>query len=498
MRKNGMLMPVFALPSEYGIGCFSKAAYEFADLLAEAGQSLWQILPLGPTGYGDSPYQSFSTFAGNPYFIDLEQLMKAGLLSAAECEPLRTPESSPIDYQSLYQTRFELLKKAYQRSDIHTDPGYQAFCREQAGWLEDYALFMAVKAEYGEGTWHQWEPGIRFRDSEAVLAYRRRLAEEIDYYKYLQYLFGQQWLELKAYANGKGIEIIGDIPIYVAADSADVWAHPELFRLDDDYLPTAVAGCPPDSFSASGQLWGNPLYDWPVHQEQDYEWWIRRIAHCFSWYDIVRIDHFRGFDEYYSVPYQAATARNGTWCKGPGMDLFAAVRQALGPLRIIAEDLGFLTDSVIQLLRESGYPGMKVLQFAFDSREESDYLPHNYHSNCVVYTGTHDNDTLKGWYQNLKEEDRLMACLYTNSNPGDEEELHRALICLAMGSVADNCIIPVQDYLGIGSEGRINTPSTLGGNWQWRMPRDAFTGERIRQIKRMTELYGRRGRGEII
>lgn len=493
MRRNGVLMPISALSSEYGIGCFSKEAYEFADMLEQAGQSLWQILPLGPTGYGDSPYQSFSTFAGNPYFIDLKQLIDKGLLRPDECEPVKTAADAPIDYQRLYETRFDLLRKAFERSGIREKPEYLKFCREQAEWLDDYALFMAVKQFNNGRSWELWEDGIRFRRPESVSEYRLKLSGEIEYYRYLQHTFFEQWQKLKLYANRKGIEIIGDIPIYVAPDSADIWANPDLFQLDAKGVPVAVAGCPPDSFSATGQLWGNPLYDWPAHKAEHYRWWIRRIAHCFKLYDIVRIDHFRGFDEYYSIPYGERTARHGSWCRGPGIELFEVLKEALGPLKIIAEDLGFLTESVERLLADSGYPGMKVLQFAFDSREDSDYLPHNYPRECVVYTGTHDNDTLKGWYETIKEEDRNMACLYMNRCPDDPGGMNWPLICLAMGSVADTCIIPVQDFLETGPEGRINTPSTLGGNWEWRMKRDAFDEALIQKIRVLTEVYGRRG-----
>ncbi|MEI3218677.1 MAG: 4-alpha-glucanotransferase [Lachnoclostridium sp.] len=496
MRKSGMLLPVSALPSKYGIGCFSKEAYEFIDVLKQSGQSLWQILPLGPTGYGDSPYQSFSTFAGNPYFIDFEVLIKEGFLLKSECEAADFGDSEvSIDYEKMYYARLNILHKAYERSKeagILESESYYRFCEKQSYWLFDYALYMAVKSQFHGKSWDKWEEDIRFRKPEAITRYREELKEEIQFYQYLQYKFDEQWNALKEYANCNGIKIIGDIPIYVAFDSADTWANPSLFQFDDRKLPVAVAGCPPDGFSATGQMWGNPLYDWEYHKSTGYEWWLKRIAHCFELYDIVRIDHFRGFDEYYSIPYGDKTAENGVWKKGPGMDLFAAVKAKLGNLSIIAEDLGFLTDSVKTLLAESGFPGMKVLQFAFDSREESDYLPHNYAPNCVVYTGTHDNDTIQGWYGAIAKEDKKLALDYLNNRTTPEEDIHWDYIALAMRSVADTCIIPVQDYLGLGSEARINIPSTLGGNWTWRMEKDAFDSELIAKIERLTRICGRR------
>lgn len=495
MRQNGILLPVSSLPSPYGIGCFSKEAYDFIDRLKEAGQTLWQILPLGPTSYGDSPYQSFSTFAGNPYFIDLESLIDEGLLTKEECDGADFgSRSDRVDYGRLYRNRFRVLRKAcenaIERGIMQTEE-YEKFREQEAQWLSDYALFMAVKDRFSGKSWEHWDEDIRLRRPEAMEKYRVLLREAIIFYEFLQYEFHRQWMRLKAYANINGIRIIGDIPIYVAFDSADTWADPDLFQLDGDNVPVAVAGCPPDGFSATGQLWGNPLYDWDYHESVGYAWWIRRIRHCFQIYDMVRIDHFRGFDEYYSVPYGDESAVNGSWRKGPGMKLFRAVRRELGELPIIAEDLGFLTDGVRTLLKESGYPGMKVLQFAFDSREESDYLPHNYGRNCVVYTGTHDNDTLLGWYDAITPEDKEMALTYLNNRGADEKQIHWDYICLAMRSVADTCIIPMQDLLGLGTGARINTPSTLGGNWVWRMEKGAFAEELAGKLKKLTKLYGR-------
>ena len=492
MRRNGMLLPIASLPSPYGIGGFSKEAYEFIDLLEETGQKLWQILPLGPTSYGDSPYQSFSTFAGNPYFIDLDTLAEKGWLTKEACEASDYGDNeSYIDYGRIYNSRFVLLKQAFLNSDILTDEKFTEFCKANQHWLPDYALYMALKNQNDGKSWIEWEEEIRLRKPEAVEYYKKELEEECNFYEFLQYEFHEQWTKVKEYAHEKGIQIVGDVPIYVAFDSADTWANPELFQLDEKNLPLGVAGCPPDAFSATGQLWGNPLYNWAYHKKTGYDWWLKRIAYCFDLYDIVRIDHFRGFDEYYSIPYGDETAVNGHWEKGPGMDLFNTVKEKLGELDIIAEDLGFLTESVFQLLKDSGYPGMKVLQFAFDPSEDSDYLTYKYQRNCVVYTGTHDNDTTAGWFEKLSDGDKEVALRYMNSFYTPKEEQHWDLIALAMRSTADICIIPVQDFLGLGSEARINMPSTLGDNWKWRMTKGAFSEELKEKIRRMTKLYGR-------
>ncbi len=412
-RESGILLPVSSLPSRYGIGCFSREAYEFVDWLKETGQSYWQILPLGPTSYGDSPYQSFSTFAGNPYFISLEALIEEGVLTEEECEEADFgSRADSIDYAKIYRARFPLLRKAYERSRVSEDPEFCRFREENGWWLKDYALYMAVKARFDQKAWTEWAEDIRLRWNNAMDYYRRELYFDIEFHEYLQYQFFKQWTKLKTYANSKGIRIVGDIPIYVAMDSADAWANPQLFQLDGDNRPTAVAGCPPDGFSATGQLWGNPLYNWEYHRNTGYGWWISRLAHCYRLYDVVRIDHFRGFDEYYSIPADADTAVDGHWEKGPGLSFFQTIAAALGEKEIIAEDLGYVTDSVRQLVRDTGYPGMKVLEFAFDSRDSgcaSDYLPHNYPENCVVYTGTHDNETIAGWFKSIHPEERTLA-----------------------------------------------------------------------------------------
>ncbi len=490
MRKSGILMPVSSIPSRYGIGTFSRQAYAFIDSLEKAGQSYWQILPLGPTGYGDSPYQSFSTFAGNPYYIDLEALVEVGWLTAADCDSCDFGDDDEyIDYEKIYLSRFKVLKKAFRKSRIGQDADYQAFVKENGDWLDDYALYMAVKNSFGGVSWSEWDEDIKLRRPAALKRYREKYAEEVDFYRFQQYLFAKQWFALKAYANGMGIEIIGDIPIYVAFDSADTWANPELFQLDKTLTPVAVAGCPPDSFSATGQLWGNPLYRWDYHKKTGYAWWLRRMAYCYKLYDVVRIDHFRGFDEYYSIPYGDETAEFGHWEKGPGYDIFQAIKTNLGKKAVIAEDLGFLTKSVINLVKKTGYPGMKILQFAFDSREENDYLPHNYTANSIVYTGTHDNDTTLGWFGQLNRKDKKFARRYLNIR--GNKDVQWAFIRAAMASVSDTCVIPMQDYLGLGAEARINIPSTLGTNWKWRMREGAFTDELAERICEMTKLYAR-------
>ena len=497
MRASGILMPVFSLPSRYGIGSFSKSAYQFVDMLKKAGQKYWQILPLCPTSYGDSPYQSFSTYAGNPYFIDLDQLIEEKLLTRKECQACDFGDDpQDIDYGKLYENRMPLLKLAYERSLEKPDPKFTAFWTENAWWLDDYALFMAVKDRFDGVAWNEWAEDIRLRWSNAMDYYRRELYYEIEFYSYLQFVFMKQWKKLKNYANINGIEIIGDIPIYVAFDSADAWANPELFQFDAENLPTAVAGCPPDGFSADGQLWGNPLYRWDYHRETGFDWWIRRIAYCSELYDVVRIDHFRGFDEYYSIPYGDTTARNGHWEKGPGIALFEAAKNRLGELNIIAEDLGYITDSVKKLVADSGFPGMKVLEFAFDSREKSDYLPYTYEKNSVVYTGTHDNETIAGWYAGLDKSDLKMCTDYMNIDRIPGKEYHWDFIRLAMLSVSDLCVIPIQDYLGLDNRARINHPSTLGTNWRWRLAKGKLSASLLKEIREMTRISGRLQNGE--
>lgn len=491
-RASGVLLPITSLPSKYGIGCFSKEAYKWVDQLKEAGQSYWQILPLSPTSYGDSPYQSFSSFAGNPYYIDLEQLIEEGLLTKKECAKADFGDNpSYIEYSKIYENRFDLLRLAYDRSNIAENPEYQEFVRENASWLEDYSLFMGVKARFGGISWDKWAEDIRKRWNFAIDYYLEHCRYDIEFQKYVQFLFKKQWDKLKKYANDNGIQIVGDIPIYVAFDSADAWAMPELFQFDENFQPKAVAGCPPDAFSATGQLWGNPLYRWEHHKYTGYEWWCRRLEHCFKLYDVVRIDHFRGFDEYYSIPFGAETAVDGHWEKGPGIDLFRTLHEKLGEKQIIAEDLGTLTPSVEKLLEDSGYPGMKVLEFAFDPNSESKYLPHLYDKNCVVYTGTHDNETLVQWYKGLDKATKAFTVEYLNNAHTPANEKHWDFVRLAMMSTADTCITPVQDLLGLGQEARMNHPSTIGNNWKWRMDSKMLPKAIQKKMYKLTRLSGR-------
>lgn len=492
MRASGILLPVSSLPSKYGIGCFSKEAYEFVDMVACAGQKYWQILPLGPTSYGDSPYQSFSTFAGNPYFIDLDTLVEEGLILREECESCDWGESPEVvDYGQIYQMRYPLLRKAYNRSGCSENPEFIRFVEENKSWLDDYSLFMALKDQFGGACWDEWEEDIRLRNPIVMELCREKLRSEIGFQQYIQFLFEVQWKKLKEYANQKGIEIIGDIPIYVAFDSADTWANPELFQFNAQNHPEAIAGCPPDAFSDIGQVWGNPLYRWEYHKKTNYRWWAERIQYCKKRYDVIRIDHFRGFDEYYSIPYGEKTAKNGHWEKGPGVAFFESIKKQVPDLNIILEDLGYNTESVKQLVKDCGYPGMKILEFGFDSREPGNYIPYTYERNNVVYTGTHDNETLAGWYGSMAKSDREWLLEYLGKTELTTEQLCWEMIRMAFQSVCNLCVVPVQDYLCLGNEARINKPATVQGNWSWRMKDGAMTEALIAKIKRLTEVYGR-------
>ncbi len=495
MRKAGILFPIFSLPANYGIGTLGKGAYDFVDFLKEAGQSVWQILPLGPTGSGDSPYQSFSSFAGNPYFIDLETLISDGLLTKAECDAIDFG-SNPldIDYEKLYFGRFKLYRKAYDRAKkkgILDENKYKKFIKNNSYWIKDYALYMAVKDSFGGVNFMEWDEPIRRRDKKAIATYEKKLADEIECYKFQQFLFATQWEKLKKYANKKGIEIIGDIPIYVAFDSADTWANPELFELDPKGFPTKVAGCPPDCFTADGQLWGNPLYNWPEHKKTGYKWWLNRMKKCFELYDIVRIDHFRGFDEYWAVPYGDKTAVGGKWLKGPGYSLFAAINKEFGNGRIIAEDLGFITDSVRNLIKKCGYPGMKILEFGCDGNSGNPYLPHNYKdTNTVLYVGTHDNETLAGWLKNRERWQFDWMKGYFGILK--DEELHMQIIRKTYESTADTVIFQMQDLLKLDNHARINEPATCGSNWQWRMLPGAEKKVDVKYLDWMAGMFSRK------
>ena len=490
-RSCGILLPVFSLPSPYGIGTLGQAAYDFVDFLRQARQSWWQILPLGPTGYGDSPYQSFSAYAGNPYFIDLDLLRRDGLLTAQEIASLAWgSDPSRVDYAALYENRFVLLQKAAERGWARDREEVQLFTRQNAHWLPDYALYMAVKRHFGEKPWTQWpDDAIRLRRPEAMTRYRQELADEIRVFTYCQFLFFRQWNALRAYAHEQGVGIIGDLPIYVSMDSADVWAEPAFFQLDSNGYPTETAGVPPDCFSRDGQLWGNPLYRWEAMKADGYGWWIRRVDGAAKLYDMLRIDHFRGFESYWAVPCGAATAKNGRWVKGPGMDLVQVLRGWFPQVPFIAEDLGFLTPEVRELLADAGLPGMKVLEFAFDSREPSSYLPHLYTPHCVCYTGTHDNAPLPAWKEEADPDDLALAVQYLGLN--EEEGFHWGVLRGGMSSVAELFMAQMQDYLGLGAESRINTPGEPVGNWQWRLHPGQLTAALSRRMAHMARLYGR-------
>lgn len=493
MRRSGVLLHLSSLPSPGGIGTMGQAARDFVDALQESGQSCWQLLPICPTSYGDSPYQTYSTFAGNPYFIDLEELERQGLLESREYRQVdweSTPER--VNYGAMYRKRYPILRRAAERFLQNVPEDFEGFCRRNAFWLEDFALFMALKDFHGGVSWTEWAPEYRNRDAESLAKAGERLAEEVSFWRVVQYLFFGQWKALKAYAGEHGITMIGDLPIYVALDSVDVWAHPELFQLDENKVPREVAGCPPDGFAADGQLWGNPLFDWDYMKRDDYVWWVQRIGYLCEVYDILRIDHFRGFDSYYAIPYGETTARNGVWKQGPGIRLFEAVERALGRRPIIAEDLGYLTDSVRQLLRESGFPGMKVMEMAFDSRDTSgsEYLPYNFVRNCVAYTGTHDNDTIVGWFQNADAADAEYAREYLGIS--EETEQNWRMMDALWASVAELTVVQAQDLLGLGSEARMNRPSTVGNNWVWRAQPGFFTQEIRDRLKRRMRLYGRK------
>ena len=490
MRRAGVLLPISCIPSKYGIGGFSKEAYEVVDFLKKAGQKLWQILPLGPTSYGDSPYQSFSCFAGNPYFIDVEKFIEKGWISEKDCEESEYGDNPVyINYEKIYKGRYKLLKKAYKASNIIEDQKFIDFCEDNKEWLDNYALFMAIKNANNDVCWIEWPEGLKLRKPNEIKIVSKSYSDDILFHKFMQYEFYIQWMKLKKYANDQGIKIVGDIPIYAALDSSDVWAEPKLFQLDKESLPIKVAGCPPDAFSEDGQLWGNPLYTWEYHKERGYDWWMRRFEKVFSLYDIVRIDHFRAFDEYFSIPFEDSTAKNGEWVAGPGIELFELMKKRLGKKEVIAEDLGFLTPSVLKLVKKTGFPGMKVLLFAFDEHEPSSYLPHNYDKNCIVYTGTHDNDTIEGWIKSASKGDVRFARKYLGVS--SNKKLREAMIRAGLSSVADTFIAPIQDYLGLDNAARINHPSTLGGNWEWRLTKDQLTEELAKEMANLVKIYAR-------
>ena len=493
-RSSGILLHPTSLPGKYGIGSLGKEAYKFVDFLKKSNQKLWQIFPLGPTGYGDSPYQCFSSFAGNPYLIDFDLLIEQNLLTEEDLKDVNFGGNEEyIDYGAIYNQKYPLLRKAYENFKANGNKELkeklETFKTENSSWLDDYSLYISLKNHFNGLPWNEWEDDIRTRKEAAINKYKAELANEIEYHNFIQFLFFTQWNNVKKYANDNGIKIIGDIPIFVAVDSSDAWANPEIFLFDPELKPVKVAGVPPDYFSATGQLWGNPLYDWDKLKELNYKWWVDRVKANLSTCDIIRIDHFRGFDEYWAVPYGDKTAENGTWCPGPRTDLFNAIKNELGELPIIAEDLGTMTQGVIDLREATGFPGMKILGFAFDSKEENDYLPHTYTKNCVVYTGTHDNDTLIGWFTKANEDDKQFARNYLNSR--SDTEIHWDAIRGAWSSVASMAIAPIQDFLGLGSEARINTPGVAAGNWQWRLRDGVLTDELAERIAKLTKVYSR-------
>ncbi len=525
IRKGGVLAHVSSMPSKYGIGDLGKGTLDFIDFLYEAKQSLWQILPLGPTSFGDSPYQCFSTFAGNHFLISLDILVEDGLLKESDLEGCSAFSHDIVEYGDVINYKNKVLKKAsanfFSSLTGTKKKEYDKFLSESA-WLDDYALFMALKYYFIDqrantfetpewhaykkineklltkdqindffygAVWNSWPTDISQREPKAIKEYSLKLKEEIDMHKFLQFEFFRQWALVKAYAKKKEIEIIGDIPIFIAMDSADVWANSDLFYLDKIGNPTEVAGVPPDYFSATGQLWGNPLYKWDAHKKEKYKWWVSRVKSMLTIVDYIRIDHFRGFDEYWAVPYGEKTAINGTWNKGPGKDLFDAINKELGNLPIIAEDLGVITDTVEALRDDLGLPGMKILQFAFEKNAQNAYLPHNFtNSNCVIYTGTHDNDTTKGWYEKTTEEERDYLRRYLNVSG---EDVAWDLIRLAWSSSAMYAVTPIQDMLSLGSEGRMNTPGVAVGNWQYRVRKESLTSDIASRLAYLSDIFER-------
>ncbi len=490
MRECGVLMHITSLPGPYGVGTMGKKAFDFVDFLASAGQSWWQLLPLGPTGYGDSPYQSASAYAGNPYLIDLDLLCQEGLVTQEELNSFCWCHSEEkVDYGLLYQNRWSVLRLCYSR--FAGGQEFEAFCRENEGWLADFALFMALKNAKGGQSWYQWEAGLKHRWPQAIAQAREQYGDEIRFQSFVQYLFARQWTALRSYAGSKGIRFIGDVPIYVPLDSVEVWCAPELFQLDEALVPTAVAGCPPDAFSEDGQLWGNPLYRWDVMKQDGYAWWLRRMAAAGKLYDVVRLDHFRGFEAYWAVPYGDDTAKNGKWVKGPDHDFITTLLRELPQLSLIAEDLGFLTEEVLALRDDFSLPGMKVLGFAFDSREPSEYLPHTYPENCVCYTGTHDNQTTQQWFDTAPAEAVEYAKEYMALT--EEEGYVWGMIRTAYASVSKLAMVPMQDFLALGANSRMNFPGTLTDcNWTWRAKDDIMSSGLAERILQMAILYGRK------
>lgn len=489
-KKAGILLPIFSLPSNYGIGTFGDEAYKFIDFLKKAGQSYWQILPLGPTSFGDSPYASFSTFALNPYFIDLDVLISEKLIDTNDVKPLNIKFSNAINYKWLYDTRFIILKRAYQNGITKCKEEFTKFKKENKSWLDDYALFMSLKKCFNDSAWIHWpDKRIIKRDKEAINDYKKHLGDDIEFYKFIQYLAYKQYFKLKKYANKNGIKIIGDVPIYVPLDSCDIWANPEQFKLTSALLPKEVSGVPPDAFTKDGQLWGNPIYNWNLMKKDNYNWWIKRIKGASSLYDVVRIDHFRGFESYWSVKYGSATAKNGVWKKGPSTNFLNVLKKRLPKVEYIAEDLGYHTKAVQNMLDDFGYPGMKVLEFAFDSKEPSDHLPHQYTYNFVSYLGTHDNSTCLGYLKSLDKKTLKYVKNYCGLNT--KEGYVWGMIRVGMQSEAKLFVVQLQDYLNLDDKARINTPGTVGKNWLWRTKKDSYNAKLANKIYKITKNSSR-------
>ena len=485
MRTSGILLPIFSLPNSYGIGTLGKEAYDFVDFLEKCHQTYWQVLPIGPTSYGDSPYQSFSVFAGNPYFIDFDLLKEEGLLEESDYEEY-LDESLSIDYGKIYNTRYLVLRRAYSKFDIKLLKNFE---KENSDWLEDFSLFMTLKDYHHGVSFLEWEDDYKFRNKKALASFKKEHLDDVNFWKFTQYYFFKQWNDLRVYANSKGIKIIGDMPIYTALDSSDVWASSNLFQLGTDLKPKLVAGCPADDFAPLGQLWGNPLYDYKAMKETNYAWWVRRVEVSIKLFDTIRIDHFRGFEAYFAIPASDSDALRGKWKKGPNVGLFNAIKNALGEVDIIAENLGFLTEGVHKMLNRLGYPGMKILEFGFDPKGDSEHMPHYLTPNDVVYTGTHDNPPVRAWYDSLNDEEKAFLHEYLYfSNP---YEVGNELIRAALASVCNLAIIPFWDYLQKGNEARINTPSVLGGNWTFRIEKNDMNKDLCSYIAKLTKAYRR-------
>lgn len=488
-RGAGILLAVSSLPSPYGIGTLGKSAYDFVDKLTHSDQTYWQVLPVGQTSYGDSPYQCFSAFAGNPYYIDLDMLVEEGLLTVEDILKYDWGQDEEyIDYEKLYNSRYIVLRNAYSKWKNNIPEDYKKFLIKNKYWIEDYSLFMACKDHFKGTSWYQWEDSIKNREDEGIKKYSHHLKDEMDFWKFIQYEFMSQWKKLQVYCRLNGIKIIGDIPIYAALDSCDVWVHPELYQLDEDKMPLGVAGCPPDEFSKYGQLWGNPLYNWSTMEENDFKWWRKRIKASSKLYDIIRIDHFIGMVRYFKIPY-GKEPKDGHYEYGPGIKLIEAIDEERGKSDIIAEDLGVMYEPVQDLLKRAGYPGMKVLMFAFDGRPDNDHITFNNKKHQVIYTGTHDNDTFKGYIDNVSEKEEIRIINYVSAS--SKEDIVKQIIKTAYLSVADTCIIPMQDILEKGSESRMNIPSTLGNNWKWRMREEEFDKEKTDFLKELVDLSGR-------